>query len=581
MFRFLLVVLTICGAGATSVHAAQYGDLEVSVLPQPAAEGGSQTTQLRGYVEIRVWIRNRSAKEDYQVRLLYPPRSSGNAGSELRRASRSVQAVHQTSMVVSLFLPPLESYPREIGVEIDGNLQQETLNAPNRDRGYTSGSKPTLNVLVSRGVPQDWKDDIRTANSGEVLFQRSELPLSEWSPNWLGYTSYDIVLLTRQESESIPAEIRSGLLRYVEAGGLLMIHHPNSVSATQSAIPQSLINSAGPPSAEGAYRVGFGQILNIPQGSVWPISLWADRMKSPSAPSDPTIRIAQESQVPVRGILTLVILFAIVIGPINIWYLSRRKKKMWLWWNVPAVSLATCLVIFVYSLLAEGVRGHARNVAFTLLDERSHVASTLGYASYYCPLTPSGGLHFSSETEVIPLDHENLQPWRRSESGASKTIDWTKDQHLESGWIASRVPVCFGVRKSEIRRERLAFHQEKPGELSVVNGLGAEVESLHYLDASGVFYRAGEIQMGQQVTLEKVAQAPPSVSQSGLREGYLRSWDQLLLQVKQSPETYLRKGTYVAVLRKSPFLEDSLAGVATTGDFGIVFGIAAEDPDGR
>jgi len=602
MMRLCLMGLAICSVLATSARAARYGDLDVTLLPQPSPEGGSQPVIPRGYVELRISIRNSSSKNDHRVRLYQPVSGSSSRGSELQRLSRTVQSVHGTTMIVSLFQPPLEIYNSQIGVEIDGVLQEERLSGSDRQRGYTRGARPTLNVLTSRGVPQDWKDNVRTANSGEILFQRSELPLSEWSPHWLGYTSFDIVLLTRQEADSIPADVRTALKRYVEVGGVMMIHDPDRpgrpapaeifrdeffnqgkgrlLEASKPAIPAALKDSALPGTDERAYPVGFGQIISSPESESWPLSLWAERMKPQSAPLDQAIRIVHESRVPVRGILALVILFAVGIGPINLWLLSRRKKKMWLWWNVPAVSLATCLIIFVYSLLAEGVTGQARNVALTLLDERSHHAATCGYASYYCPLTPSDGVHFSSDTEVIPLGNDSVDHWRRSESGRQKSVDWTQDQHLESGWVLSRVPVCFSIRKNETRRERLAFHTRKPGELSVVNGLGADIESLHYRDSSGALYLAGEVTVGQEATMKKVDDTP-SAAREDLRQAYLKGWDQTFTDMQTNPVKYLQNGTYLAVLRKNPFLEESLPAVTSTGSFGIVYGIAAEGGDGR
>ena len=81
-----------------------------------------------------------------------------------------------------------------------------------------------------------------------------------------------------------------------------------------------------------------------------------------------------ETTVPVRGLLLLVICFAVGIGPVNVWLLSRRQKRMWLWWNVPAVSLVTCLAVFGYALLSEGIRGRGRTALITVLDEDAHRA---------------------------------------------------------------------------------------------------------------------------------------------------------------------------------------------------------------
>ena len=69
---------------------------------------------------------------------------------------------------------------------------------------------------------------------------------------------------------------------------------------------------------------------------------------------------------------------------------------------MPAISLLTCLAVFCYALFSEGWTGHGKTASLTLLDERCHRATTIGYLSYYCPLTPSAGLQFGVDTDVCP-----------------------------------------------------------------------------------------------------------------------------------------------------------------------------------
>ena len=108
----------------------------------------------------------------------------------------------------------------------------------------------------------------------------------------------------------------------------------------------------------------------------------------------------------------LVLLFAVGIGPANLWLLSRFKRRIWLWWNVPAISLLTCLAVFGYSVFSEGWRGHGKTASMTVLDQRTHRATTFGYASYYCPLTPSPVRASARDTDVT-LVNEQSSPYDR------------------------------------------------------------------------------------------------------------------------------------------------------------------------
>ena len=49
-----------------------------------------------------------------------------------------------------------------------------------------------------------------------------------------------------------------------------------------------------------------------------------------------------------------------VIGPVNLIYLNRIKRRTWMLWTIPAISVATTLLVFAYSLLREGITPDAR-----------------------------------------------------------------------------------------------------------------------------------------------------------------------------------------------------------------------------
>ena len=187
----------------------------------------------------------------------------------------------------------------------------------------------------------------------------------------------------------------------------------------------------------------------------------------------------------------LVLLFGICIGPANLWLLSRYKRRIWLWWNVPAISLLTCMLVFGYSIASEGWTPRGKTAGLTVLDERAHRATTVGYVSFYSPLTPSSGPRFHADTEVTLLATE-IDPWRGYRAGGSESIrfvDWTADQHLLSGWVNARVPTYFQIRKNEDRRERLTVEKNADGTLKIVNALGADIRRLCLADSSGADFR--------------------------------------------------------------------------------------------
>jgi hypothetical protein len=278
------------------------------------------------------------------------------------------------------------------------------------------------------------------------------------------------------------------------------------------------------------------------------------------------------------------ILFAVLIGPVNLFVLGKMQRRIWLLWTVPAISLFTCLLVFAYMVVAEGWQGRSNIVAITILDEGQRRATTLSRCAFYTPLTPGGGLYFSPETEVTALASDG--------QGTACTIDWTNGQHFANGWITARIPAQFACRKSETARQRVGFSQGNPA-VTLTNGLGEDIRSLWYADADGRLYRSGPVAAGQQGMLEKTEHVVPAVPANSMRKTIYATQDWVASIKaatrdfnKGAPNTILAPNTYLAEVQASPFLNydgkpEGLRSARPRESSSYVFGILRGARDGR
>lgn len=286
----------------------------------------------------------------------------------------------------------------------------------------------------------------------------------------------------------------------------------------------------------------------------------------------------------------LVLLFAVAIGPANLWLLSRYKRRIWLWWDVPAISVLTCMAIFAYSVLSEGWSGHGKTASMTYLDQRTDRATTFGYASYYCPLTPSSGPHFGADTNVTMVGDSQYDPYdRRRGSIEARYADFTSDQHLTTGWVRARVPAYFPFCKNEDRRERLNISM-KGNVPSVVNALGSDIDRLYWADASGKVFVCRDIAAGAEKSLAASTETPnvPPAEERAMPHDTLGTsfggdFFPVLdrYQTDRAPAQWLVPGSYIAYLKKSPFVEASLDGTPSEETVAIVYGVCEEQANGR
>ncbi|MBY0228593.1 MAG: hypothetical protein K2W96_04865, partial [Gemmataceae bacterium] len=421
-------------------------------------------------------------------------------------------------------------------------------------------------------------------NRIQAQAKQATAPVNGWSDNWLAYTRYDGVMVTARDLADLAAEgprtqaILQALWRYAETGGTVVVAGPGDPR-----LPPTWKRFGRQAGGATAYAVGFGQCLHFAQvdPAKWTDDDWMLARAAFSGTAQPwqrsrTIRDLQETfpvvddlGVPVRGLFVLMVLFAAVIGPLNLWYLTKLKKRIWLLWTVPAISAVTCLLVMGYTVFGEGWSGHARVGSITLLDQAGERAATLGRTSYYSPLTPSGGLGYPEDAEVTPLgdDHAVF-------SGTS-ALEWKGEQHLSRGWITARIPAHFALRRSEASaKKRINLHRNGDGTLSAVNSLGVDLRSLAVADEKGVLYAGGPIRAGSELPLRRQGDDPVAADPlRGWREVYAqKDWSAAKPDDVRAADV-LPPLSYLAVAEQSPFLEPGLKGAVRRPSPAVVIGL--------
>jgi hypothetical protein len=586
LFRILLACLFIFPSASISAQTKQFGDISVRV-----ESIASSVEYGYGYEEYRATIVNLSSQRAHQVTLVASASGSGMNNNVFRR---TVEVAAYSTSQISLFRP--QSYPSgiDLAVIIDGERQKDAVPAEaTRTGAWVQRANNRLTLLISQRVSRSKlmseaavEEGLKEATEIDVAYLPYDVPLNEWSANWLGYTQFDGIVLTSDDLREMPSGVHSALWSYVECGGSLLVIGSWEAPQQWEGRQHSIISASDRRNDLPFYYIGFGTL--IPTGNVDPKQIDADQWTDiknhwkgsrteklfPRAYFTQLAEINKEFPVidrigvPVRGFFILMIVFVIVIGPLNLIWLSRRRKKIWLLWTVPAISLVTTLAVSSFAFLSEGLSATARMEAMTILDEVSHRATSIGWIGFYSPVTPSEGLHFSYDTELSPKIYWDY----KYGEGPIRTIDWTHDQHLASEWITARVPVYFTFRKSESRRERLTVREGENGSISLVNGLGADIRQLWWADKTGELYTATNIPAGAESQLTPI-NLKASGAANRLRDVYIKNWLEMFNTMEVNPREALAAGCYLAVLDASPFVEEGLRDVKTRKVKTLVYGI--------
>jgi hypothetical protein len=217
---------------------------------------------------------------------------------------------------------------------------------------------------------------------------------------------------------------------------------------------------------------------------------------------------------PVTSFQVLITLFVLAIGPINFYVLRRWNKLNLLLVTVPVCAGVITLGLLFYAIFADGFGVRTRTRSFTEIDQRTGEAVCLGRMTYYAGLTPSAGLAFSGDTTVYPLSESAIGD--QYASGITRRLAWVSDeelppdQHLESGWLQSRIQAQLLTVRARKTPARLKINTDGDRVKSVINQLGVPVSRLLVCDSAGGCHIARDIAPDSTAPLEQFS--PDSMS---------------------------------------------------------------------
>lgn len=220
-------------------------------------------------------------------------------------------------------------------------------------------------------------------------------------------------------------------------------------------------------------------------------------------------------RAPVTSYLVLISLFVVVIGPVNYYFLRKKKRLYLLLITVPIGAGLVTFALLNYALISDGLGVRARVRSYAEIDQTTGRAVCWSRQTYYAGLAPSRGLRFPTNTAFYTIEHHPNQ--RRRSSG--RWIVWDEGQRLTAGYLGARSTAQFLVVQSHESRGGLSI-VEPPGEEStprVTNNFSADIAKLVICDSAGRYHWAEDIEKGEQFEPQRIE---PSEAAKRLRLAY-------------------------------------------------------------
>ncbi len=196
-------------------------------------------------------------------------------------------------------------------------------------------------------------------------------------------------------------------------------------------------------------------------------------------------------------ILSALIVLGLILGPVNYWYVRRRKNPLLFFILTPVTAVIGGAAILVGSALMEGGGGryneHAILVARSGGDDAFVIDYRLVRPGFWLP-----DVRFSADTIVLPGGREA--------SASARVIDWTDGIRLGPGWFHSRAVDAYLTARPVVAR--LAVDVVRENDFwRITNNLDHAVVSARiYTENDGVL-QTGPLPAGSEVRVRADAQS--------------------------------------------------------------------------
>lgn len=507
-----LLVLVLAGLKIANsqeqVFRQDYPDLPDTFV-EVASVFGAGTRQ--GSIPFRITIRNNSGK-DREWTIMFQEGSFGRKLSTRSLFRIPVESGSEVIREVTIpFAPAFIAYDyRNLTVSSSApGLPAQTLNhsvPTNQFFPSLAISKP----LARRSLAK-LDELVKQGNSANPVFAKSFEP-AHLPGTWQGYTGLDALLIDLPSWQSLPLIQRHAVISWVRLGGRVDIYADTDATLSALDLPGEL-------SGLDTQKVSLGEIRLIK----WDGTELGNDVVDHYRDLPERSRILDQEFGASWGlqkefgtrefnpaiIFLLLVAFAILVAPVNLFYLAGNGRRHRLFITTPLISLATCLVVVVVILFLDGMGGKGIRVVVADLqpgEGEMRLYLSQEQISRTGVMTNTG---FTSESEY-DINPVNLPPgsFNPLSQQRNNSVSYEFGQReFTGGFFQSRSEQAFSIRSVETTRARLEVDYSGGGNSpTVVSNLSNSLANLFYIDQWGetwVSPPGQPLSPGARVVLEK------------------------------------------------------------------------------
>jgi hypothetical protein len=337
--------------------------------------------------------------------------------------------------------------------------------------------------------------------------------------DWRVWSSFNSVLISREEFDALDGARRAALRTWVATGGVLFLSPEVAGDARMERLGAGRIETLSEPLADVAAADIFARLQLGAFAPGMP-----DRDRTSFAPGTPMGETVKFEPVDTLWLSLFLVAFAAFIGPVNLFWLAPATKRHRLFLTTPLISIVGAAAVAGAIVLQDGLGGNGIRRALVLFvpgESQAAIFQEQGARSGFLSRREFP-LEDGVLCAVLPVDG-NIY------TSVEATRVYTREQGRAGGdWFGNRARQAHLLRSLMPTRARIELvGTAADGAPTVESTLTTELRDFRMRDAEGRTWSAPSVPKGRRVTLrsDTAANRPP-----------LRSDGQRIAESPRAPE---------------------------------------------
>lgn len=512
-----------------------------------------------GYFPVRVKISN-NLKNERGVTLDFQSTNSSN-GTLRCNSNFSFSAGPGKSITRDILVPIAPpsgtSYSNSnLNFLLSGSLGSASQNV----YGNFGSEQPAVLLSESLFTPNASSLDAAARSSSSGSYSSGTNFAAKFDPKqlpdeWLAFAGYDSLILTDADWTNIPPGGRNAVLSWLRMGGQLVVYTLGKSSAAELGLPSD---------------TGFGRLEIKPIATLLLDERATVALVSPK--SNPPLQTSLTNDYsggwPLQAhfggkqfryalFVIVLILFAILVGPVNLFVFAKSGQRHKLFITTPLISLGASLVLIILIIAQDGFGGNGMRRVLMEVRPDAGINAAYVHQEQFCRTGVLTGSSFTIPTPAtmtpVPISASRWARFTGSDrADANFHLQPEGGKIQASGdWFQSRSEqgeVLSAVISTRGRIERT----DTPG--TFLSTFAFPIEKLYFRDAAGNWFRAERIESGKKFTPVAVEVAMAESELKLEAKAFAARNKRFLTDTMERPDHY------IAVTTQAPGI-DTLPGI--------------------